>query len=451
VALNVGALVLRSLLPGTGAFSPVGLESALENTLFCLHGLIYPLGTAVGWLVRRGGHDLTLVGGAAGLCVLLLAGLAWRTRSWRWLARSLWWWGCASLPSLLAFRYGALVNSPRFYALPAVGIVMLWAGAIARLADGVSHPKGLVPTLLRTPLGCEAPSARRVAAVVLAIAVIVVPGARFLWQQRRAHLDLFDLYNRIIAVAESDRPPLGYVNVPAWLTPKKQTYALTKDGAIGLALYNDVRQLVRVNTGEPIDARNVMHVHTLYEPQDAYFGFHGDWLEGVEMHEFALDRQSVWLTRYRESVQAGSPFSLQHVGTLFGDQDACVGDPLVHFEGGTGIVSAVPVEMGEGQAGVALTWHAAAPVQASVFVHVVNAQNVLVAQTDGPALGGLLPLSAWQPGDCIYDVRSLDLPPGSGETLTVLAGLYDAQGRFSAYVDGARAPNDAAPVATLVR
>ena len=133
VALNVGALVLRGLVPGTGAFSPAGLESPVENALFGLHGLIYPLGTVIGWSVRRGGHDLALVGSAAGLCVLLWASLAWRTRSWRWIARALWWWGCASLPSLLAFRYGALVNSPRFYALPAVGIVMLWAGTIARL------------------------------------------------------------------------------------------------------------------------------------------------------------------------------------------------------------------------------------------------------------------------------------------------------------------------------
>jgi len=282
------------------------------------------------------------------------------------------------------------------------------------------------------------------------VAAIVVPNALFLWQQRQVHLDLFDLYNRIIAIAESDRPPLGFVNVPAWLTPKQQTYALTKDGAIGLALYNDVRQLVRVNTGRPIDVRNVMHVHTLYEPQDVYFGFHGDWPEGTEMRQFALERRSVWLTRHREG-EAGSRFTLQHVGTLSIDRDACAGPPLVHFEGGTEIVSAIPVQMDEGRAGVVFTWHAAAPLQASIFVHVVDAQNALVAQADGPALGGLLPTFAWQPGDCIYDVRTLDLPPGSSGPFTVLVGLYDAQGRLPAYVDGARALDDAAPVAQIVR
>jgi hypothetical protein len=36
--------------------------------------------------------------------------------------------------------------------------------------------------------------------------------------------------------------------------------------------------------------------------------------------------------------------------------------------------------------------------------------------------------------------------PGDGGPYTVLVGLYDAQGRFPAYVDGVRVPNDAAPV-----
>jgi hypothetical protein len=81
---------------------------------------------------------------------------------------------------------------------------------------------------------------------------------------------------------------------------------------------------------------------------------------------------------------------------------------------------------------------------------VVDAWGALVTQADGPALGGLLPLPLWQPGDCLYDVRPLDLPPGGG-SFTVLVGLYDAQARFPAILNGARAPNDAAPVAQLAR
>jgi hypothetical protein len=445
VALNVGALAVRSALPGTGAFSPVGLDSALENALYGLHGLVYPLGTAIGGLVRRGGHDLALVGAAAALCTLLWAGLAWRTRAWRWIARALWWWGCASLPSLLAFRYGALVNSPRFYALPAVGIVMVWAGAIARLVE----TKGVRRSVGSKPLGYG----RRATSIGIALvltAAIALPGGVFLWQQRQVHLDLFDLYQSIIAAAESNPAPLGYVNVPAWLTPKEQTYALTKDGVIGLALYNDVGQLVRVNTGALLGARNVMHVHTLYEPRDAYFGFHGDWLEGAEMRQFAADHWGLYQVRYRERAPGDAGFELQHVGRMEVGAESCAQAPRARFEGGPGLLDADPVDLDGGKTGIALTWRAGAPVQAGIFVHVVDAQGALVAQADGPALGGLLPPPVWQPGDCIYDVRPLDLP-STGGPFTVLAGLYTGQNRLPAYVGGARAPNDAVPVAQIER
>ena len=74
----------------------------------------------------------------------------------------------------------------------------------------------------------------------------------------------------------------------------------------------------------------------------------------------------------------------------------------------------------------------------------------LAAQADGPALGGMVPIRLWQPGDRIDDVRYVRLSQGDGP-YTVLAGVYNAEGRFAAYVDGARCPDDAAPVATIGR
>jgi hypothetical protein len=290
----------------------------------------------------------------------------------------------------------------------------------------------------------------RRAIVVSVVTAVAASNAIFLWQQRQVHLDLFALYDQIIAIAESNPASLGYVNVPAWLTPNKQTYALVKESAIGLALYSDVGQLVRVNTGQDKDAQNVMSVHTLYEPADAAYGWHGNWLDGPEMRQFALDRSGVYLVRHHENAPAGARFTLSHVGELKEDGDACAGTPLVRFEGGPDLVRATPVELDRGQIRIALTWRAAAPIEANVFLHVVDAQGTLVTQADGPALGGMLPLPLWQPGDCVYDVRPLDLSPGGGP-FTVLVGVYDAQARLPAYLDGARAPNDAASIAQLGR
>lgn len=72
----------------------------------------------------------------------------------------------------------------------------------------------------------------------------------------------------------------------------------------------------------------------------------------------------------------------------------------------------------------------------------------LVAQADGPALGGMVPIWLWQAGDCIRDVRYVTLPPDGGP-YTVQVGVYNGDGRFPAYVGGARCPDDAAPVATI--
>ena len=60
------------------------------------------------------------------------------------------------------------------------------------------------------------------------------------------------------------------------------------------------------------------------------------------------------------------------------------------------------------------------------FVHVLDAENNLVAQFDGPPLEGLRPTSQWPPGALVVDRRTLrlpaDLPSGS---YTLMVGLYD--------------------------
>ena len=75
-----------------------------------------------------------------------------------------------------------------------------------------------------------------------------------------------------------------------------------------------------------------------------------------------------------------------------------------------------------------LYWQALSAIDLdyTVFVHVLDANGQLVAQTDAQPLGGRAPTSWWRPGDQFRDPRTVglgaDLPPG---TYTVEAGLYD--------------------------
>ncbi len=428
VALNLAAIGLRAIIPGVEPFNPDGLHSWFENIVFAVHGLVYPVGPLIGWLVREHGwHDLTTVLAAGALFAALMAWLAVRSRNGHWMACALWWWACGSLPAAVRFRFGGLVNSPRFYALAAVGIVGLWAGVIEELCRRLR------------------PNWTRAAATAALTTAILVPNVAFLSAQRSVYLGLTRVYEQVLeAATPAENAPLGFVNLPAWLAPKRQTYALAKEGVTVLPLYTNVREFIAVNA-QPRPADNVMFVHTLQELDNAYWGFHGDWPDWAQMRQFAIDHRTVWLARYEPSRQQ---FVLHEVGGIVAAPVAANVEALARFEGGP-TIAAVSTKRVEGDHWtIALTWQAAGPVDAEVFLHVVDASGKLVTQADGPALGGLVPMRIWQPGDQVYDVRHVDVPPGQGP-YTVLVGVYDASGRLPAYLNGIRCANDAVPVAVI--
>jgi hypothetical protein len=94
-----------------------------------------------------------------------------------------------------------------------------------------------------------------------------------------------------------------------------------------------------------------------------------------------------------------------------------------------------------------LVWVGIAPTPEdfTVFVHLRNAANETIAQSDGQPIAGSFPTSQWQRGDVVYDRRSLDLPaktpPG---TYHLIAGLYrrETLKRLEAQTAGGRAEAD---------
>ena len=78
---------------------------------------------------------------------------------------------------------------------------------------------------------------------------------------------------------------------------------------------------------------------------------------------------------------------------------------------------------------VTMTWAAATPtpVNYQVFAHLRQEETgAIVAQADGPPVGGWYPTSWWEPGELVQDVREFSLPtdlaPG---TYQLVVGLYD--------------------------
>jgi len=79
---------------------------------------------------------------------------------------------------------------------------------------------------------------------------------------------------------------------------------------------------------------------------------------------------------------------------------------------------------------VALYWHAraAVPGDYTVFVHLLEANGAVVAQTDGKPVWWTFPTNQWEPGHYIRDEHILelaaDMPRGD---YTLAVGMYDAE------------------------
>ena len=96
-----------------------------------------------------------------------------------------------------------------------------------------------------------------------------------------------------------------------------------------------------------------------------------------------------------------------------------------------------------------MLWQSAGPVGAEIFVRVRDGNGALIAQADGPAVGGLTPLWVWQPDDEIRDVRHIQIPDGAAPPYTVQVGICTGEERFPAFGATGRFPDDAATVIVI--
>jgi hypothetical protein len=105
------------------------------------------------------------------------------------------------------------------------------------------------------------------------------------------------------------------------------------------------------------------------------------------------------------------------LAAVFGEQIALVGDNL----------TSGPVKAGD-RVALTLDWHALkTPVMSyHVFIHLIDGNNHIWAQSDGVPRNWSYPTSAWVPGEYVSDDYSVTLPPDTpAGALSVETGLYD--------------------------
>lgn len=423
VFLNGATVVLRSHIPGVGSPAFVGAQDWVENTMFFLHGLTYPVAPALGRLVRRYGvQDFALVGFAAACFFAALAWLLLRSDDRRWAVVGLWWWAWGALPAGLSLRYAYVYTAPRLYSLAAVGTVILWSKAILWVSGSPKKPV-----------------LRRAVAVAMVV-LVTTQSVTFLRQQAALFSALNGIYQQILDVADGEgNAPLGFVNIPRALSHPDETYVMIQETVLFVPPYSNIGEFIEVNA-EWVPATAVIFAPVLKET-DLVVGLQGYGLDWDQLRWYALEHETIWLVRWDDGR-----FRLDHVGTVTAGGTA-LSQPLARFEGGPTIESAWVEPMDDGCWSLTLDWIADGPVDARIFVHVVDDVGNVVAQADGPALGGMLPPWAWRAGDRIRDVRRLT--PGGCGPFTVRVGLSGSQGRLPAYRNGIRWPEDAANVARI--
>ncbi len=423
VALNSALILSRLLLPGVYAIVDVkGIPDIFSNSMYFLHGLLYPLGPIIGSLVRnQQWHDFTLLGVCAVLLSVVVAVLVYKKRYGAWVVRSLWWWLVASAPSIVSLDYGSLFVGKRFYTFPGVGITMFWAMCLIQIVENF------------------APRRIRITLIAILSALLLTQSAYYL-QHIRSLYDILDgVYAEVLTTVEDEqRGPFGFINIPAALIWQNQVYALVKDDVIFVPQsYSNLSEFIEVNySNRRVD---VASSQALFRKTEPLAWVQGEWLTDIEMREFVMKHQITRVARFEMPTRR---FVLEDIGNVFPDAEASM-TPVARFESGVVLeyCNVNPTDVAE-RWQIILGWWTPAPQDATVFVHVRDANGVVVTQADGPLLDGTVAFSALQPGDEIRDVRYVTLPANVAGPFSVFVGLYRDVYRFPAFVAGMRVPDD---------
>lgn len=114
----------------------------------------------------------------------------------------------------------------------------------------------------------------------------------------------------------------------------------------------------------------------------------------------------------RDWLLAELPPTAQPAGHQFGDAVTLAGYTVTPGDNGT--------------LQVTLYWQATRPLteNATVFVHLLDANGNLLAQSDAAPVQNSYPLTTWPTGPLIADTHTLTLPTGSSPAVQLAVGLY---------------------------
>lgn len=379
---------------------------------FSFGGVIYLVQAAVFPLARLLGAldgDLSMALIASVYLVGLAALAAWyvlRGRGWEFVGLLAFYAGVL-IPTwaVKEFEYFIIGERTLYMALPFAAA--LWGGLLLEAGPGRAR--------LRPP--------RWVAPLALAIAALV--GVFDSLSLVRLHGTGSDLMRQIVSVqAHADQTGhLLFVNVPDRFRYQHPPYPIGDWGMVVAPVSMDLSRYGVLRNGFAPQTRSLT----------AWGLAAGDveqtpyWLttRGPDSGLQALYEAASWADSVYSVAYEPSAFTLREVGAVAPSGEAS-GEVLATFGDAVRLLDAETEVAGAGRTlSLTLRWQAVgeASPDETIFVHVSGPDLNPVVQADGDALGGLLPLTAWNRDDIIEDRRTVtNLPPGD---YAVIVGLYN--------------------------
>lgn len=398
--------------------------------LYLLQAAAYPFS----WLAHLLPHvtPQPLVLGATAVTILLIIFTARRRANWWPLLLGWGWWGAASALIAVPLATSYLLRGPRLLYLSSVGLALAWATMLTSGRRQVAS--GRQPKVARQGAG----NLQSLLSSLL-LAFILITN----WQFVRGKLAEYkQLTSPLAEVGEvmAQRPStegIALVNLPQWLSPPRNTYAVGTEFVAMLGNYLFAEELIDVNLGDhavyPVVVTDLLEHPAYNYGLHQEVNFRGEAAATVPIpSDWAAGGSQVFIVSYLDDgVQT------RHTG---GFRPATNGPPIADF-GPYALLEADGLFC-DGVVEAHLVWRQREqiPPTASIFVQLLDGNGRLIAQADGPPLNLRPDFITVQPGWEITDRRRLT-PTEAGTPTEILVGVYDftTGERFPAY-DARQAP-----------
>jgi hypothetical protein len=405
---GIGLPLIVLMEPNTGASLHLpSLLNLWQNGVYFSQGLLFPLSPLATPLAQILPIDQYVL-----LAIVNLVGFVAVLAFYRWAGRldvfwyALSWFVVGILPLWLMLDFSYVITSPRLLYLGGAGAALVWGGIPVLLYTKLPSRSWLKALAVAGLLGMLVFNVAYIRDKMALAGVI----ARPIWQAAQA------------AAVHGKSASLLYLNVPAWIAPKKPIYRVGTEGLTFIPQYVRVQDSVYVNASVEPRIRAFMF-DSVKQEWDAYIGYAGAGLDVAALAKEIRRADAVYLTTYASdglrfveagAVEGSEPVTLNTAGARFGEQIL-----LVKHQ----------AELSESELLLKLWWQAGQVPQGNVtvFAHIYDQAGQLLTQGDGFPLAGLFPPGEWQPGERVRDVRVIAFPDDMADgTYTVAVGWYNA-------------------------